>query len=51
MGGYLESSIRNQRPEGASRVGTLWLRWEPPGWTAEDQARVEAAAAAGEGQI
>lgn len=51
MGGHLESSIRNQRPEGTTRVGSLWLRWEPPGWTAADQARVEAAAAAGEGQI
>jgi hypothetical protein len=51
MGGHLESSIRNQKETGTTRAGTLWLRWEPEGWTQADQARVEAAAAAGEGQL
>lgn len=53
MGGYLEASLPNQRQIDGERGkrGTLWLRWEPEGWTEQDQARAEAAAAAGEGQI
>lgn len=54
MGGQLQISLRNQRPkaEGSpSRVGDLWLRWTPAGWTDLDQARAEAAHAAGEGGL
>jgi hypothetical protein len=51
MGGYLESRIRGQKPVGRSAEGELWMRWEPAGWTEEDQARANAAATAGEGQL
>ena len=51
MGGWLESRIRDQKRKGSSAEGELWMRWEPDGWTEEDQARANAAAIAGEGQL
>jgi hypothetical protein len=51
MGGNLQMSLRNQYLVNKTKYGTLYLRWTPDGWTAEDQARAEAALAAGEGQI
>lgn len=51
MGGHMQVSLRNQVSQGPSRWGDLWLRWVPEGWTADDQARAEAAHAAGEGVL
>jgi len=53
MGGHMQVSLRNRRPNPNAKgsIGDLWLRWIPAGWTAEDQARAEAAHAAGEGVL
>lgn len=51
MGGFLESRLRDQKPVGPSSEGELWMRWEPAGWTEADQARANAAAMSGEGQL
>lgn len=51
MGGHLQLSLRNQKYEGPTKWGDLWLRWIPDGWTDEDQARAEAAHKAGEGVL
>lgn len=51
MGGEFQVSLRNQTLKGKTRYGSLWMRWIPEGWTEDDQKRVEAASAAGEGVI
>lgn len=51
MGGQFQVSLRNQTLKGKTRYGSLWMRWIPEGWTDDDQKRVEAAAAAGEGVL
>ena len=51
LGGYLESRLIDQEKVGTITEGSLWMRWEPEGWTEEDQARANAAAQAGEGQL
>lgn len=54
MGGYLECTMRNKHPlpdKPTISEGELWLRWEPEGWTEEDQARAEALFKAGEGAL
>jgi hypothetical protein len=51
MGGDLQLSLRNQELIEKTKYGTLYLRWTPEGWTEQDQARAEAALAAGEGQL
>ncbi len=55
MGGHMQVSLRNQHPnpnkDAKGKVGDLWVRWIPEGWTDQDQARAEATVAAGEGVI
>ena len=53
MGGHLECTMRDQKFREGTRTlaGELWVRWEPEGWTEEDQARAEALAEAGEGAL
>jgi hypothetical protein len=51
MGGQFQVSLRNQTLKGKTRYGSLWMRWIPEGWTDDDQKRIEAAAAAGEGVL
>lgn len=53
MGGHMQVSLRNQRDSKRvkGKVGDLWLRWIPASWSADDQARAEAALAAGEGVL
>jgi hypothetical protein len=49
MGGTLEATRRDTST--ASQRGTLWLRWQPDGWTEADQDRVDEQVAAGEGVL
>lgn len=53
MGGHMQVSLRGQRDSETAKgkIGDLWLRWFPEGWTPDDQARVEAAHEAGEGVL
>ena len=47
LGGRLHMTMKRQQ----ANAGDLWLMWTPDGWTETDQARVDAAVAAGEGVL
>lgn len=49
LGGTLDATRRDTSM--ADQRGTLWLRWQPEGWTQADQDAVDAAIEAGEGVL